>query len=259
MRRSYSYQIHKPLMMGRHCTIFWLLLMASPLTVAETAECTKITMSTISWVEIFRPPTSGGEGDGPGWLLMRDIEKHLGVEVSLQAKGPFARELQLLYAGERDAIISLYPVDRRKKSFDFTEPYYREKLYVYTRKNFDNEIRAIKDLDGFIGSVVRSASLGKELDQYFLNSHALILINDDQQHLPLLLSGRTDFFINSPVTTREYLRKAKAETKVKRSTIPIAEANVAMAFSKKSPCRAWIPAINRIIQSNFTRYAASNR
>ncbi|WP_167000711.1 substrate-binding periplasmic protein [Pseudomaricurvus alkylphenolicus] len=241
------------------CLVLAIILSFAQLTAASPEQrCTRLKISAASWPPVFQPATDNRPASGVGWKLLQQIQRSLAVDVELLRAEPFARELHLLRSGQRDALISLYPIGSRRSAFDYTLPYFTEPLYVYTREHDQLRIATLSDLDGLTGSRIRGSSLGQRLDDYFARHQSLIPINHNRQYVTLLLAGRTDFFINSPTTSMELIAEQQATHLIRRSRNAIAWAEVAMAFSLRSPCRRLIPDINRLISRHFQPLESSS-
>jgi polar amino acid transport system substrate-binding protein len=196
---------------------------------------------------MFYPAAQTKPASGLGVNLLKAISARLQIPFELQTGAPFPRQLQHLKEGRLDIMLALYPVTERMAFYDFTVPYYREPLHVFSRAEDQRGINSLEDLKGLTALVYRGASYGKELDKYFATQVDIVRVNQTKQRVRMLLEHRADYFINTPIGAKKTILFDNNRDKIRMSQNPISWADISMAFSRVSPCRHLIPAVNRII------------
>ena len=84
------------------------------------------------------------------------IAEHLGVDVEFTTVTAATRG-ELLDSGDIDAVLATFTItDERKKSWDFSTPYYTDAVGLLV--NNDSGIESIEDLDGKIIGVAQSST-----------------------------------------------------------------------------------------------------
>lgn len=97
--------------------------------------------------------TLTGEYSGLEISLAEDIAKDLGVEVEFTTVTAATRT-ELLDSGDIDCVLATFTItDERKKSWDFTTPYYEDHVGVLVEKE-----SGITDLTGLLGKTVGVSS-----------------------------------------------------------------------------------------------------
>lgn len=97
--------------------------------------------------------TLTGEYSGLEISLAEDIAKDLGVEVEFTTVTAATRT-ELLDSGDIDCVLATFTItDERKKSWDFTTPYYTDHVGVLVEKE-----SGITDLTGLVGKTVGVSS-----------------------------------------------------------------------------------------------------
>ena len=226
------------------CACLLLSLLAAD-SMAEV--CSKLRVGGVSWPPVYQPATSGVPASGIGLKLLESIERELGVGFEFQSPQPFARELFQLLEGDLDVIIGLYPTRKRLHHYEMTVPFYREPLHAYSLEKNNLSINALSDLNGLVAVVIRGTSYGMLLDEYFASEASVIQVINAEQRIPMLLTGKADYLIHSPVSAEVDFQGRFNPEQVRMSEEPLSWEAVAMAFSRLSPCRRLVPDVNRLI------------
>jgi ABC-type amino acid transport substrate-binding protein len=177
--------------------------------------------------------------------LLTTFSTKYSLNIVYTAQAPFARQLKQLEAGELDLVVGLYPVAQRLEKYLFSDVYLDEALFVFARENVLADIRDIDDLKKYMGVIVRGASYGKELDQfYLLNPHKTYAVRQQLDGLYMVELDRADYYIAANYAPG--IQKQLPEY-IKQSQFPISSPGVAFAMSKLSRCQAWLTQLNQLI------------
>lgn len=227
-------------MWARAC--LWLSCCWSAVVWAESS-CSHLKVGGSLWDETASAEVAHSV-IGAGHQLLQDIAKTLPITVEVLPPVPFSRQLSQLTEGELDAAMWIYPVAKRRRAYQLTTPYFKEPLYLYSRLPELVQVEDIDALAGHVGVALRHNSYGVELDAFFeTQGEKVYMVERQAQAVAMVASGRADYFIASPMTSG--LQGDKSH--ILRGNLPFVHQDVVMAFSKKSPCVDWIPAINDII------------
>ncbi|EMF0100297.1 amino acid ABC transporter substrate-binding protein/permease [Enterococcus hirae] len=113
----------------------------------------------------FEFQNAEGKYEGIDVGLMEAISKLQGFNLRMDYRG-FSAALQALESGQADGMIAGMTVtDERKKSYDFSDPYFESGIQIAVKKG-DNSIKSYEDLKGkTVGAKVGTESAD------FLNAH----------------------------------------------------------------------------------------
>jgi len=233
--------------------MFFVFSSTSAFAATDSRDCDHITVSGYEWNPIYQHANKDKPERGIGLELLKEISTQLNINYTIKPAKPFTREIHQLKTGETDLMMALYPIASRLPFFDFTIPYYDEPLYVYSRAGRKLNIKSLGDLDDLLGVITRGASYGNLLDHYLETHDKIIILRSGRQAIQMLLSDRADFHISSPITIQVYLINNDARKDIAQSDISFGRQHVAMALSKKSPCRHLVKSINDIIVKRLSK------
>jgi ABC-type amino acid transport substrate-binding protein len=108
-------------------------------------------------------------------------------------------------------------------------------------------INSLSDLNGLVAVVIRGTSYGMLLDEYFASEASVIQVTQGEQRIDILLTGKADYLIHSPVGAAVDFQGRVNPEQVRMSEEPLSWEEVSMAFSRTSPCRRLVPDVNRLI------------
>jgi ABC-type amino acid transport substrate-binding protein len=223
---------------------WWMMCCLSACASADTG-CGHIKVGGSLWDETASAAVEDSV-IGAGHKLLQRIAQLLPVTVEVLPPVPFSRQLSQLTDGELDAALWIYPVEKRRRAYHLTAPYFREPLFLYSRKPQVVRATEIDELSDYIGVVLRHNSYGIELDAFFeTQGEKVYMVERQAQAVAMVASGRADYFVASPMTSGVH----DAKSPILRGDQPFMYQAVVMAFSKKSACRQWVAAINDIIAS----------
>lgn len=160
---------------------------------------------TIAMEGTWSPWTFHNEDDE---LVGYDVEvgkalaQHLGVEPRF-VESPWDGLLAGLEVGRYDIMINGVGItEERQKKYDFSTPYAFNKPVVIVRGDYD-EIQSMEDLQGKRTANTITSLFAETAEKYGAN---VIGVDDLNQTLELVLSGRIDATLNTEVTYFEYMR-----------------------------------------------------
>ena len=160
---------------------------------------------TIAMEGTWSPWTFHNEDDelvGYDVEVGKAIAERLGVEPNF-VEGPWDGLLAGLEVGRYDIMIDGVGItEERQKKYNFSTPYAYNKPVVIVRGDYD-EIQTMEDLKG-----KRTANTITSLFAETAEKHGadVIGVDDLNQTLELVLSGRIDATLNTEVTYFEYMR-----------------------------------------------------
>ena len=160
---------------------------------------------TIAMEGTWSPWTFHNEDDE---LVGYDVEvgkalaERLGVTPDFVG-GPWDGQLAGLEVGRYDIMINGVGItEERQKKYDFSVPYAYNKPVVIVRGDYD-EIHTMEDLKGKKTANTITSLFAETAEKYGAN---VIGVDDLNQTLELVLSGRIDATLNTEVTYFEYMR-----------------------------------------------------
>lgn len=160
---------------------------------------------TIAMEGTWSPWTFHNEDDelvGYDVEVGKAIAERLGVEPKF-VEGPWDGLLAGLEVGRYDIMVNGVGIsEERQKKYDFSTPYAYDKPVVIVRGNYD-EIQTMEDLKGKKTANTITSLYAETAEKYGAN---VIGVDDLNQTLELVLSGRIDATLNSEVTFFEYMR-----------------------------------------------------
>ena len=157
-------------------------------------------------------------------ISSRSIAEKLGVEPKF-VEGEWDGLLAGLDAGRYDIMVNGVDITpERAEKYDFSTPYAYNRTAVITQKDNDS-IKALEDLNGKTTANTISSTYAELAEQY---GATVTGVDDLNQTIELLLSGRIDATLNAEVVFADYQR-----------THP--DANIQMVAFSDEPERVAIP------------------
>ncbi len=223
------------------------VLQASPAHQAALEACPTIRIAGGEWLE-WTGLSDTNSGTGRSLRLIELIKTELPVQLQPTAIAPFPRQMVQLQKGDIDAMFGIFPLNSRRLKYVFTDSYFKEAMYIYMKSSVTQRPSSIDELKAFQGVAVRGVSYGSEIDQLIKQNHEnWALVAKHFQAVAMVVAGRKDFFVGSLVSEDFDGESAK----VTRSKTPLGWQDTAAGFSLKTPCKAWIPAINELIAKHL--------
>ena len=170
------------------------------------------------------------------------LAEKLGVAATF-IEGEWDGLLAGLEAGRYDIMINGVDVTpEREQKYDFSTPYAYNRTAVIVRGD-DDSIQAMEDLKGKQTANTISSTYAEVAEKY---GATVTGVDDLNQTMELLLSGRIDATLNAEVTFYDYLR-AHPDANIKIAAIDPDETSVAIPMRKGSETAALLAAVNEAL------------
>ena len=185
---------------------------------------------TVAMEGTWAPWTYHDESDnlvGYDVEVATEIAKKLGVEAEF-IEGEWDGLLAGLEAGRYDIMVNGVDVtEERENKYDFSIPYAYNRTAVITAAD-DDSINSMEDLDGKSTANTISSTYAEVAEKY---GAKVTGVDDLNQTMELLISGRIDATLNAEVTFYDYV-KAHPEAQIKIATIDPEVTSVAIPMRK---------------------------
>ena len=160
---------------------------------------------TIAMEGTWAPWTYHDENDelvGYDVEVGKAIAERLGVE-PVFIEGPWDGLLAGLEVGRYDLMINGVGItEERQKKYDFSDPYAYNKPVVIVRGD-DDRIKSMEDLKGMRTANTITSTFAETAEKFGAD---VIGVDDLNQTIELLLSGRIDATLNTEVTYFDYMK-----------------------------------------------------
>ena len=167
------------------------------------------------------------------------IAEILGVKAEF-IEGEWDGLLAGLEAGRYDIMINGVDITpERSEKYDFSTPYAYNRTAVIVRGD-DDSITKMEDLNGKNTANTISSTYAEVAEKY---GAAVTGVDDLNQTMELLISGRIDATLNAEVTFYDYV-KAHPEANVKIAAIDPEETSVAIPMRKGEETASLLAAVN---------------
>lgn len=174
--------------------------------------------------------------------IAQAIAEKLGVQVKF-VEGEWDGLLAGLDDGRYDIMVNGVGITAdREKKYNFSTPYAYNRTAVIVRGDYD-EIQSMEDLNGKKTANTISSTYATQAEAY---GAEVTGVDDLNQTIELLLSGRIDATLNAEVTFYDYL-KAHPEADVKIATFSDEIEQVAIPVRKGEENDALLNAINQAL------------
>ena len=200
---------------------------------------------TIAMEGTWAPWTYHDESDA---LVGYDVEvgHYLAEKLGVEAKfieGEWDGLLAGLEAGRYDIMINGVDVtEEREQKYDFSTPYAYNRTAVIVRGD-DDSIQTMEDLNGKQTANTISSTYAEVAEKY---GASVTGVDDLNQTMELLLSGRIDATLNAEVTFYDYL-KAHPDANVKIACLDPDETSVAIPMRKGAETATLLAAVNEAL------------
>lgn len=199
---------------------------------------------TIAMEGTWAPWTYHDEADalvGYDVEVGRNIAEKLGVEAQF-IEGEWDGLLAGLEAGRYDIMINGVDVTpEREQKYDFSTPYAYNRTAVIVRG--DDAIQTMEDLNGKQTANTISSTYAEVAEKY---GATVTGVDDLNQTMELLISGRIDATLNAEVTFYDYL-KAHPDANVKIAAIDPDETSVAIPMHEGEEIAGLLAAVNEAL------------
>ncbi|MBR0537541.1 MAG: transporter substrate-binding domain-containing protein [Clostridia bacterium] len=200
---------------------------------------------TIAMEGTWAPWTYHDEADrlvGYDVEVGQKIAEKLGVEAEF-IEGEWDGLLAGLEAGRYDIMINGVDITpERQQKYDFSTPYAYNRTAVIVRGD-DDAIKTMEDLAGKNTANTISSTYAEVAEKY---GAAVTGVDDLNQTMELLLSGRIDATLNAEVTFYDYM-KAHPDANIKIACIDPDETSVAIPMRKGDETASLLAAVNQAL------------
>ena len=170
------------------------------------------------------------------------IAEKLGVEAQF-IEGEWDGLLAGLEAGRYDIMINGVDVTpERQEKYDFSTPYAYNRTAVIVRGD-DDSIQSMEDLNGKNTANTISSTYAEVAEKY---GATVTGVDDLNQTMELLISGRIDATLNAEVTFYDYM-KAHPEANIKIAAIDPETTSVAIPMRKGEETASLLAAVNQAL------------
>ena len=170
------------------------------------------------------------------------IAEKLGVTATF-VEGEWDGLLAGLDGGRYDIMVNGVGItEERQQSYDFSTPYAFNRTAVIVRGDYD-EIASMEDLNGKKTANTISSTYAEEAESF---GATVTGVDDLNQTIELLLSGRIDATLNAEVVFNDY-RKAHPEANIKIATFSDNVEQVAIPLRKGEDTATLLAAIDKAL------------
>ncbi len=232
-------------------SLFAALALAGTAAVAED-NCTKITATGHPQY----PAIAYKDGDmiaGAAPMLVEAIAKNLKVPLESKYMGTWEDAQAAARDGKADMIFGIYYNDERAKYLDYVKPAFMyDEVVVFVAKDKSFTYKDENDLIGKKGVTNQGESYGNDFDAFIKDKLTVARTNGIDAAFKELLAGNADYLIAGYYSGLAEAAKEGVKDKVEALSPAILEAEMFVAFSKKSPCRSLAPGFSQGITEMTT-------
>jgi polar amino acid transport system substrate-binding protein len=232
-------------------SVFAALALATHAAVAADA-CTKITATG----HPYYPVISFKEGDklaGAAPDLVAAIAKKLNVPLESKYMGSWEEAQKAARDGKADLIFGVYYNDARAKYLDYIKPAFMyDDVAIFVAKGKEFPFKDKNDLIGKKGVTNKGESYGNAFDAFMKDKLDVKRTNGIGEAFKDLVAGKADYLIAGYYPGEAEAAKDGLKDNVVALDQAVLTAEMFVAFSKKSPCRALAPGFSRGITEMTT-------
>jgi polar amino acid transport system substrate-binding protein len=189
----------------------------------------------------YYPPvawSSGGKLVGAAPELVTGIAKALGfTQVTTKDFGTWEKAQAAARSGEADVIVGIYRNTERMEYLDYVEtPFMVDPVSVVVRAGATFPYAQWSDLKGRKGVTSAGESYGNSFDNYMARELSVARVPGIDKAFAALLDGTAEYAIIAFYPGRDALRKQGLAGKVAFLPKMVVNADLFVAFSKKSRC-----------------------
>ena len=200
---------------------------------------------TVAMEGTYAPWTYHDENDvltGFDVDVAKGIAERLGVEARF-VEGPWDGLLAGLEVGRYDVLVNCVGVtEERKLKYNYSDPYAFNKPVVIVRGNYD-EIHSFEDLKGKTTANTITSTFAEDAEKH---GAKVIGVDDLNQTLELVLSGRIDATLNTEMTYLDYM-KAHPDANLKIAAYGDDATLIAIPVRKGEESASFLNAINEAL------------
>jgi len=218
---------------------------------AEDA-CTKITATGHPQY----PAIAYKDGDniaGAAPMLVGAIAKDLKIPLESKYMGTWAEAQAAARDGKADMIFGIYYNDERATYLDYVQPAFMfDEVVIFVAKDKSFAYKGQDDLIGKKGVTNEGESYGTDFDAFIKDKLTVARADGIDAAFRELLAGNADYLIAGYYSGLAEAAKDGVKDQVEALSPTILEAEMFIAFSKKSPCRSLAPGFSQGITEMTT-------
>src|SRR5262245_13845672 len=215
-------------------------------------ECTKITATGHPQY----PAIAYKDGDniaGAAPMLVEAVAKNLKVPLESKYMGSWADAQAAARDGKADMIFGIYCNDKRVTYFDYVRPAFMyDEVVVFVAKDKPFAYKDENDLIGKKGATNKGESYGNDFDAFIKDKLTVARTDGVNAAFKDPVDGKIDYVIAGYYSGLAEAAKEGIKDKIEPLSPAILEAEMFVAFSKKSPCRSLAPGFSQGITEMTT-------
>lgn len=215
-------------------------------------ECTKITATG----HRYYPAIAYKDGDkivGAAPTLVETIAKQLNVPLESKYMGTWEEAQAAARDGKADMIFGIYYNDERATYLDYVKPAFMfDEVVVFVAKDKPFAYKDENDLIGKKGVTNQGESYGNDFDAFIKDKLTVARTDGVDAAFKELLAGNADYLIAGYYSGLAEAAKEGIKDKIEPLSPAILEAEMFVAFSKKSPCASLAPGFSQGITEMTT-------
>jgi len=214
-----------------------VLSLVVPLATFAAPDCQELVVTG----HPYYPPVawgSGGKEVGAAPELVTRIATALGIpKVTTKDFGTWEKAQAAARSGEADVIVGIYRNTERLEYLEYAEPSFMvDPVSVVVRAGVNFPYAQWSDLKGRRGVTSAGESYGNKFDNYMSRELTVARVAGIDKAFAALLAGAADYAIVAFYPGRDAFRKQALAGKVAFLPKTVVDADLFVAFSKKSKC-----------------------
>jgi len=170
------------------------------------------------------------------------VAKKLNVPLESKYMGTWEEAQAAARDGKADMIFGIYYNDERAKYLDYVHPAFMyDEVVVFVAKDKAFTYTGENDLIGKKGLANKGESYGNEFDAFIKDKLDVTRTDGVGAAFKDLLAGKADYVIDGYYSGLAEAAKSGVKDQIEALSPAILEAEMFVAFSKKSPCRSLAP------------------
>ena len=184
--------------------------------------------------------------DGILTQIVTNIFEEIAVDFQI-SPFPWKRVLMMGESGTM-GIIGIYKNSERLLVYDYTEPIFEEKIFVYSLTSDSKNYGEISELNGRSIGIISAWSFGDEFDNAKRNGDFRVETNNsDELNFKKLSMGRIDCLLAVEHSGDDILNELNLGDQISKQPLPLISHSVYMVFNKKSNKLELISKINNYL------------
>ena len=202
------------------------------------------------------PAIAYKDGDniaGAAPMLVGAIAKTLKVPLESKYMGTWEEAQAAARDGKADMIFGIYYNDERATYLDYVKPAFMfDEVVVFVAKDKPFAYKDENDLIGKKGATNQGESYGNDFDAFIKDKLTVARTDGIDAAFKDLLDGKADYVIAGYYSGLAEAAKEGIKDKIEPLSPAILEAEMFVAFSKKSPCASLAPGFSQGITEMTT-------